>query len=186
VSVILDGENAWEHYPENGYHFLSGLYKAVSEHPALRLTTFSEHLARRRDVARLDTLVPGSWVYGTFSTWIGEPDKNRAWDLLVRAKSDFDAKVASGELHGAALERAEQQLKVCEGSDWFWWFGDYNPAETVSDFDRLFRDHVRDLYALMDLTVPAAVDAVIGVGAGAPVHGGAMRENPEPAGGATA
>ena len=27
VSIILDGENAWEYYPENGYHFLSTCMK---------------------------------------------------------------------------------------------------------------------------------------------------------------
>jgi alpha-amylase/alpha-mannosidase (GH57 family) len=123
--------------------------------------------------------VAGSWVYGTFSTWIGDPDKNRAWDLLVRAKTDFDAAIASGRLSTDARERAERQLKFCEGSDWFWWFGDYNPAQTVGDFDKLFRNHVRDLYDLIGEKTPSEVDAVIGTGSGAPVHGGTMRENPE-------
>jgi alpha-amylase/alpha-mannosidase (GH57 family) len=178
VSIILDGENAWEHYPDNGFYFLSGLYRAIASHPHLRLTTFSDHLARRPALEKIEPLVAGSWVYGTFSTWIGEPDKNRAWDLLVRAKTDYDAAVSLGRLTGEALEAAERQLKVCEGSDWFWWFGDYNPAQTVRDFDRLFRDHIRDLYAMMGADPPADTDAVIGVGAGAPVHGGTMRENP--------
>jgi len=176
VSIILDGENAWEHYQDNGYYFLAGIYRAIASHPRLHLTTFAEHLARGPAVDRLEPLVAGSWVCGTFSTWIGEPDKNRAWDLLVRAKTDFDGAVASGRLAGDALARAEHQLKVCEGSDWFWWFGDYNPAETVSDFDALFRDHIRDLYALIGVDTPAEVDAVIGVGVGAPFHGGTMRE----------
>lgn len=178
VSIILDGENAWENYPENGYYFLSGLYRALASHPRLRLTTFSEYLSRSAAREVLDPLVAGSWVYGTFSTWIGETDKNRAWDLLVRAKADFDAATASGRLSGAPLERAERQLKVCEGSDWFWWFGDYNPAQTVSDFDRLFRDHIRDLYALIGEQPPEEVDAVIAIGGGEPLHGGTMRENP--------
>ena len=181
VSVILDGENAWEHYPDNAYHFLSALYRVLGERRDLRLTTFTEHLARRTHVDALDRLVAGSWVYGTFSTWIGDRDKNRAWDLLALAKTAFDDAVASGELRGDARERAERQLMVCEGSDWFWWFGDYNPAATVSDFDRLFRDHIRDLYALMGVALPPAVDAVIGIGSGAPLHGGSMRANePEP------
>ena len=178
VSIILDGENAWEHYPENGYYFLSGLYRAIVAHPRLRLTTFSEYLAGAAGVSafeRLDPLVAGSWVYGTFSTWIGDPDKNKAWDLLVRAKSDFDAAVSSGKLVGDALQRAEQQLKVCEGSDWFWWFGDYNPAQTVSDFDRLFRNHIGDLYDLIGVEAPPEVGAVIGIGSGDPLHGGTMR-----------
>jgi len=178
VSIILDGENAWEHYPENGFYFLSGLYRTLSSHPSLRLTTFSEHLVRSAPTARLDTLVAGSWVYGTLSTWIGDAAKNRAWDMLAAAKADFDKAVATGALAGDRLVAAEAQLKVCEGSDWFWWFGDDNPAETVSDYDRLFRDHIADLYELMGVRAPASVGAVIGVGHGAPEHGGAMRANP--------
>jgi alpha-amylase/alpha-mannosidase (GH57 family) len=177
VSIILDGENAWEHYPENGYYFLSGLYRAISSSRRLRLTTFSEYLRRKQPGTLLDGLVAGSWVYGTFSTWIGDPEKNRAWDLLARAKTDFDRALTSGLLSATEIDRAEAQLKVCEGSDWFWWFGDYNPLQTVSNFDRLFRDHVRDLYALIRLAPPAEIDSVIGVGGGAPVHGGTMREN---------
>jgi alpha-amylase/alpha-mannosidase (GH57 family) len=154
------------------------LYRAISAHPRLRMTTFSETLARNRPAVTLEHLVAGSWVFGTFSTWIGDPDKNRAWDLLVRAKGAFDAAVRSGRLSGDELVRAEAQLKVCEGSDWFWWFGDYNPAQTVSDFDRLFRDHLRDLYTLIGVAPPSDIDVVIGVGTGAPARGGAMRENP--------
>ena len=44
VSIIMDGENAWEHYPENAYHFLHALYRRLSEHPKLELTTFSDCL----------------------------------------------------------------------------------------------------------------------------------------------
>jgi len=179
VSIILDGENAWEHYPENAFYFLSALYRSLSAHPGIRLTTYSEYLMRNVPTAKLDALVAGSWVYGTLSTWIGEPAKNRAWDILAAAKSDFDRAASSGSLTGDRLVAAEAQLKVCEGSDWFWWFGDDNPAETVSDYDRLFRDHIADLYALIGVRVPESIGAVIGVGHGAPEHGGTMRSNPE-------
>lgn len=178
VSIILDGENAWEHYPENGYYFLSALYRELAAHPRLRLTTFSERLSREKQFGTIDRLVAGSWVYGTFSTWIGDADKNRAWDILVHAKSAYDRIVASGQLPEEHRARAEAQLKVCEGSDWFWWFGDYNPAQTVSDFDRLFRDHLRDLYALIGVQPPEELDSVIGFGSGTPQHGGAMIVNP--------
>lgn len=177
VSIILDGENAWEHYPENAFHFLNGLYGALSEDERFRLTTFADALHHHRDRPRLDPLVAGSWVFGTFSTWIGGRDKDRAWDLLIAAKRAFDGEAAAGRLRGDAYRRAEAHLKVCEGSDWFWWFGDYNPAQTVSDFDRLFRAHLSDLYAMIGVAAPAEVEAVIGVGKGSPKHGGAMREN---------
>ena len=84
VSVILDGENCWEFYPYNGFYFLDSLYEQLAAHPVLRTTTFAGALAQPASV--LPRLVAGSWVYGDFTTWIGSPEKNRAWDLLVAAK----------------------------------------------------------------------------------------------------
>ena len=176
VSIILDGENAWEHYPENGYFFLSALYRRLAEDPRLRLTTFRDAGA---EPARLDRLVAGSWVYGSFTTWIGDPAKNRAWELLVEAKTAFDAAVAAGRLQGGRYDRAARQLAVCEGSDWCWWFGDYNAADTVRDFDRLYRRQLAALYALIDAPVPDALGEVVSRGGGAPPLGGAMRPGRE-------
>ncbi|GAB6040606.1 glycoside hydrolase [Endothiovibrio diazotrophicus] len=158
VSVILDGENAWEYYPENGYYFLSALYRRLAEHPSIELTTFSACLDApdcgcRRTIPHL---VAGSWVYGTFSTWIGERDKNLGWEMLIEAKRAFDEAVAAG-LSGEALAAAEHQLAICEGSDWFWWFGDYNPADAVKDFEGLYRSHLRTLYRMIEVEPPAAL-----------------------------
>ncbi len=175
VAIIMDGENAWETYPENGYHFLTALYARLAEHPRLQLTTFAECLAGGMECRRLSRLTAGSWVYGTFSTWIGDPDKNRGWDLLCAAKEAFDGVQAQGRLDAAAMARAERQLAVCEGSDWFWWFGDYNPAETVSDFERLYRLHLANLYRFLELPVPDEIGRVISTGGGSPEMGGVMR-----------
>jgi alpha-amylase/alpha-mannosidase (GH57 family) len=174
VAIILDGENAWEHYPENGYHFLSALYRRLSEHPGLALTTFSACLDAGPPPTRLDRLVAGSWVYGTFSTWIGEADKNRAWDILVDAKRACDAVLAEGRLDESARARIEQQLAVCEGSDWFWWFGDRNPAGTVRDFERLYRLHLANLYQLLGRESPQYLSQRLSFGGGAPALGGVM------------
>ena len=175
VSIILDGENAWEYYPENGYHFLTALYKKLSEHPRLNLTTFSDCLENMTNVHALPSMVAGSWVHGTFSTWIGNVDKNRGWDLLCEAKHAFDSVVASGKLPPEHLEIAYRQLAVCEGSDWFWWFGDYNPAESVSNFEHLFRLHLSSLYQLIGKEAPESLTQVISHGSGSPVQGGVMR-----------
>lgn len=175
VSIILDGENAWEYYPENGYHFLTALYKRLSEHPRLNLTTFSDFLANGVAVNTLPSLVAGSWVHGTFSTWIGDMDKNRGWDLLCEAKHAFDEVVTSGKLSPEHLQVASRQLAVCEGSDWFWWFGDYNPAESVSNFEHLFRLHLSRLYQLIGKESPESLTQVISHGSGSPLQGGVMR-----------
>ncbi|MDH5511868.1 MAG: glycoside hydrolase family 57 protein, partial [Gammaproteobacteria bacterium] len=172
VSIIMDGENAWEHYPDNAYYFLGALYRRLSEHPRLELTTFADCL-KTVSAKPLRQIVTGSWVYGTLSTWIGEADKNRGWDMLGDAKHAYDA--AAGRLQGEQLEKARRQLAVCEGSDWFWWFGGDNPTATVADFERLFRQHLTNLYQLIGVEPPEYLAQVFTHGGGAPVHGGAMR-----------
>ena len=39
VGVFLDGENAWEHYPESGREFLDRLWGALEASPATRTVT---------------------------------------------------------------------------------------------------------------------------------------------------
>lgn len=180
VSVILDGENAWEWYPYNGYYFLDALYAGLAASGQVRTTTFHDWLAAERAspasrVGELGALTAGSWVYGTFSTWIGSPEKNRAWDLLASAKRSFDAVMASGRLDDAQRSKAVAQLAICEASDWFWWLGDYNPAESVASFDRLFRENLGRLYASLDLPAPPELSVPISLGGGRPEAGGAMR-----------
>ena len=154
VSIVLDGENAWEHYPDNGYFFLTALYRKFAKEPSINLTTYSEHLARRPAMPSLSRLVAGSWVYGTFSTWIGDKDKNLGWDMLVEAKTVYDEVMAEGSLDQHEIERAEMQLATCESSDWFWWFGDYNPAESVRAFDKQYRLHLSNLYLSLHRNPP--------------------------------
>ncbi|AGA32941.1 glycoside hydrolase family 57 [Thioalkalivibrio nitratireducens DSM 14787] len=174
VSVILDGENAWEYYPDNGFHFLEGLYARLSEHPRIRLCTFSDVHARCAGQGpELPSVVAGSWVYGTFSTWIGDPDKNAGWDRLIEAKQAVDTALRQHpELNRDALA---EPLAVCEGSDWCWWFGGYNPAGSVSDFELLYRQHLAALYRRAGLAVPPALSLVLSTGGGEPDTGGTMR-----------
>jgi alpha-amylase/alpha-mannosidase (GH57 family) len=176
VSIILDGENAWEYYPENAHYFLDALYRRLSEDSDLNLTTYSDYLKTQSNSKPLPRLVAGSWVYGSFSTWIGDPDKNRAWDILCKAKATYDKYLLS---HPDARSNAKllKQLAVCEGSDWFWWFGDYNASTSVRDFDDLYRLNLRNLYQQMDIEPPAELNSPISQGTEAPSAeaGGVMR-----------
>jgi alpha-amylase/alpha-mannosidase (GH57 family) len=176
VSIILDGENAWEHFPENAYYFLNTLYQRLSEHPGLKMTTYSEYLSESPRLPDIKRLVSGSWVYGTFSTWIGDKDKNRGWDMLGDAKKMFDEAVKENSLSGDQLLVAQHQLSICEGSDWFWWFGDYNSADTVSDFERLFRMHLSNLYTMIKKEPPEYLTEVFAHGGGSPAQTGVMRK----------
>jgi alpha-amylase/alpha-mannosidase (GH57 family) len=176
VSIILDGENAWEYYPDNGYHFLEGLYAALERSGAFHLSSFAE-LSGKLPAKPLAHLCAGSWVYGSFSTWIGTDDKNRSWDLLALAKQDYDCALDS--LPAALQQQAAQQLAVCEGSDWFWWFGDYNPANSVSEFEQLFRSQLRELYRLLGMAPPVQLDMPLSQGGGHAENAGTMRRNVE-------
>ena len=166
VSIIMDGENAWEHFPDNGLPFLTALYQAISEHDAFELTTFSDYLARHHRQPVLKKLTAGSWVYGNLSTWIGDTAKTRGWKLLIEAKRAFDEVQSDHTLTPEQLASAEEQLRICEGSDWCWWFGDYNPGATVRDFDRLYRRHLSKLYQLIGRIAPAILDAPVSEGDG--------------------
>jgi alpha-amylase/alpha-mannosidase (GH57 family) len=185
VSVMVDGENAWEYYPFNAYYFLSSLYDQLAAHPRIRPTTFRDDLtahARERatrtaasGIGELPVVVAGSWVYGDFTTWIGSPDKNAAWDLLAAAKQAADDVLGSGRLSDADRDAVLCRLAVCEASDWFWWFGDYNPATSVERFDRLYRANLAHVYRLLHLPAPLALQAPISRGAAAARSEGAIR-----------
>ena len=189
VPVILDGENAWEYYPGNGYDFLTELYEALARHPQLEMTTFSNCLPDDTAVAvnpdqatttlpaELPGIVAGSWVYGNFSTWIGHSDKNRAWELLGEAKQQVDKALKNSKLDDEQCNLVLQQLGVCEASDWFWWLGDYNSEEAVSTFERLFRHHLANLYFLLGKEPPEHLTVPLSHGSGHPEQAGTMRRN---------
>jgi alpha-amylase/alpha-mannosidase (GH57 family) len=145
------------------------------------LCTLSEVVDEHRRAgitpAPLKHVRAGSWVYGTLSTWMGDPEKNIGWDLLCEAKSAYDGVIAAGTLDATQRERATRQLAACEASDWYWWFGDYNPAEAVRDFDELFRHQLTSLYRSLGLSPPASLAQRISIGRGAPEAGGVMRRS---------
>lgn len=175
VSIILDGENAWEYYPKNGAYFLDALYAALSNSDQIKMVTFAE--ASNLPTRTMPAICAGSWVYGSFSTWIGSPDKNRGWDYLAAAKVAFDEVMAAGTLDTQQQVLASRQLGICEGSDWFWWFGDYNPADSVRDFERLFRQQLRKLYEMLGVDAPEYLDKPMSQGGAGAENAGTMRRN---------
>ncbi|GAA0411601.1 hypothetical protein GCM10009133_20030 [Cocleimonas flava] len=176
VSVILDGENAWEYYHDNGYYFLDALYQQMSQCEDIEVTTFAKS-AKSVTATKVDSICAGSWVYGSFTTWIGQEDKNRAWEYLVAAKKDCDEVVSASALSKDELLELDDQLAICEGSDWFWWFGDYNSSESVNDFDELYRIQLKKLYTLIDKVPPEHLNHPISIGGGNAENSGTMRRN---------
>lgn len=101
-----------------------------------------------------EKLHSGSWVDGSFTTWIGDPAKNRAWDLLTDARQVLADHPEATE---AANPDAWEALYAAEGSDWFWWFGEGHSSNQDAMFDQLFREHVAGIYQALNLPVPAEV-----------------------------
>lgn len=162
IPVILDGENAWEFYPDNAYEFLSGMYAAVAKAPDLQPATCSEVLERSRFEGRLHHIHPGSWINANYGIWIGHPEENQAWDLVTAARRAImehhpaaAAQLASAGMDGDQVARMLcTSLYAAEGSDWFWWFGDDHFSPHSDRFDRLFRQHLANIYTLLGLGVP--------------------------------
>lgn len=163
LAIIMDGENAWEYFENNGWDFLQKLYTRLAEHPALRLTTFSDAL-KAAELRTLPPLCAGSWVHGSLSTWIGDAAKNRAWSLLIEAKRAVDAALESSaeSVRPDHIKSVLRQLAICEASDWFWWPGEGERLQDAPEFDALFRRNLRTLYGLLHLEPPAALDRPIG------------------------
>ncbi len=174
VAIIMDGENAWEHFPYNGWFFLQHLYSKLVQQPHVGLTTFGE-LARRGGSAELPRLTAGSWVYGNFALWIGDDEKNRAWERLGEAKAAADRALATRVRDAAAREAVLEQLAVCEASDWFWWLGGDNDPAISRDFDEQFRRQLAGLYVRLGETPPQALHVRIATHTRHSEEAGSMR-----------
>ncbi len=170
VTVVLDGENAWGTYRDDGRPFLHALYSALEASSTLGTATFGEFLAGNAerslpptlasDQRRVDELFTGSWIDERSSapgvdlgTWIGEPEENRAWELLGDAR---EALAAAGADARTAPE-AYDSLYAAEGSDWFWWFGDDQDSGHDDEFDELFRGHLANVYRAIGRDIPPAL-----------------------------
>lgn len=156
VTIALDGENCWEFYHRDGEPFLNALYTNLSAHPDIKLVTVSEFLDKFGTTATLesDRLHSGSWVDGSLTTWIGDPAKNRAWDLLTAARQVLaNHPEATEETNPEAWEA----LYAAEGSDWFWWFGEGHSSNQDAVFDQLFREHLYAIYQALNEPIPEAL-----------------------------
>jgi hypothetical protein len=152
VPIILDGENAWEYYPQSGREFLRRVYDAIQRDPEIEAVTVSEAVARQSQFPRLNSLVPGSWINANFNVWIGAPEDNRAWDYLNSAR-DFYARTAAGASESARRLALEEVL-IAEGSDWNWWYGPEHHSANDRDFDELYRKHLSNIYQALGAAPP--------------------------------
>jgi alpha-amylase/alpha-mannosidase (GH57 family) len=146
VPIILDGENAWEGYHENGRDFLRFFYEGLSKEPGVQACTISEAIAlsNPKQFGSLKSLVPGSWINANFNVWIGAKEDNRAWDYLAEAREYFEEHAAAATVEQRNL--AFEELLIAEGSDWNWWYGPEHHSANDRDFDELYRSHLSNVY----------------------------------------
>lgn len=158
LCIILDGENCWEHFEQNGRPFLELLFQRLSEDKFVETILISEFLDKRfskiEPKAAIRQIYSGSWINHNFQIWVGKPEENLAWDLLNETR-DFLAEQQSGGSHkDETLREAWNELYIAQGSDWFWWFGDDHYADNKTDFDLLFRYHLRRVYQILGSDPP--------------------------------
>lgn len=172
ITVILDGENAWEWYRHDmdGKEFLNALYRKLSrlyQSRQIITTTMTEYIEGNPErgvmahpidkLPAMSELWPGSWINANYDTWIGEPEENRAWEYLLRARSDLEKTGIRRPDPTAAPPRggtkdwygymAWEAMYAAEGSDWFWWYGaDQTAPGGERPFDDAFRRHLENVY----------------------------------------
>ncbi|HKM47494.1 MAG TPA: glycoside hydrolase family 57 protein [Terriglobales bacterium] len=152
VSIILDGENAWEYYPQSGREFLRRFYEGLQNDPAIEAVTVSEAITRHKNVTPLKWLVPGSWIGANFNVWIGAPEDNKAWDYLYHARNFYAQ--ASPDATEKQRKLAFEEILIAEGSDWNWWYGPEHHSANDRDFDELYRKHLSNVYQALGGTPP--------------------------------
>jgi hypothetical protein len=120
VSIILDGENCWENYEHNGDVFLNAFYGMLSERSRrneLRAVTVSEYLAENRSGGTLAHVATGSWINGDLTTWIGDPEHNRAWEALARVRAHLSEVTGDCLPETAADEQTSTAVPSGENAD---------------------------------------------------------------------
>jgi alpha-amylase/alpha-mannosidase (GH57 family) len=152
VPIILDGENAWEYYPQSGREFLRRFYEALQNDPGIEVVTVTEAISRHQNVGHLKSLVPGSWINANFNVWIGAPEDNKAWDYLYHARNFYER--AAPDATEKQKELAFEEIMIAEGSDWNWWYGPEHHSANDSDFDELYRKHLSNVYQALGENPP--------------------------------
>lgn len=153
LTIAMDCENCWENYAKDGAVFLNTLYDLINNDPTLETVLISDYVEKEKHLKELNSIKAGSWINQDFKLWIDEPLKDLAWSYLKQVKDDLENFILLNPNH-PNLERAKREFYVCQGSDWFWWFGEPNDSGHDNIFDYLFRMHLKNVYDFLDQPVP--------------------------------
>ncbi len=153
LTIAMDGENCWENYAKDGAVFLNTLYGLINNDPTLETVLISDYIEKDIHTKDINSIKAGSWINQDFKLWIDEPLKNLAWTYLKQVKDDLENFILLNPSH-PNIEKARRELHVCQGSDWFWWFGEPNDSGHDNIFDYLFRTHLKNVYEFLNMPVP--------------------------------
>ncbi|MFA6472607.1 MAG: glycoside hydrolase family 57 protein [Candidatus Latescibacterota bacterium] len=155
VSVILDGENPWEFFPNSGKDFLETVYSRLLSEKGIKPISFTKYLEKNPPEKKITSIFPGSWINANFDTWIGDQEEADGWDVLENTRTALVQ--GGGKLSKAQSDEAWREIYKAEGSDWFWWYGDDHSSPNDPEFDRLFRAHLERVYQILDSPPPSEV-----------------------------
>jgi alpha-amylase/alpha-mannosidase (GH57 family) len=155
VPIILDGENAWESYPQSGREFLRRLYEGIQNDPNMTAMSVEEAVKVEKSPEALASIFPGSWINANFDIWVGAPEDNTAWDFLSAARDFYTRNADKVPAQQRAL--AFEELLIAEGSDWNWWYGPEHHSDNDRDFDELYRKHLSNVYHALGAAPPDAL-----------------------------
>ena len=161
ASLILDGENAWEAFPDSGEAFLTSFYRALTETPGLNPCRLGDYFDQHPAQVETCYLHSGSWIRSDFDIWIGDPEENKGWEWLKETRHFLVERLAHGDVPAASAEQAWWEIYAAEGSDWFWWYGPDFTIDTDFLFDELFRLHLQNVYRILNIEPPAHLDVPI-------------------------
>ncbi|MDD2709318.1 MAG: glycoside hydrolase family 57 protein [Verrucomicrobiae bacterium] len=159
VAVILDGENAWEYFPDGGEGFLERWYRELGNSSSWRMIRMTDYARKGVPSRKLHQLHTGSWIQANFDIWIGDPEENRGWELLGKTRAWWEKKKES--VTPEVAQKVWHEIYAAEGSDWFWWYGPDFQTDNDLMFDELFRTHLQNVYLLCGAQPPEELSQCI-------------------------
>ena len=157
LTIALDGENCWEDYIDDGNTFLETLYKLISEDETLETVLISDYIEKTKEHKALKKVSQGASFNRGYKLWINEPVKDIAWTYLKRVRNDLE-NFAKENPDKPNIQNAKKELYICEGSDWFWWYGEPNSSGHDNLFDFIYRNHLKNIYRYLNQDYPAYLD----------------------------
>lgn len=155
LTIALDGENCWERYENDGKDFLDIIYSEIESDPTIETVLISNYIEADPHKKELNKIIAGSWVNNSFQCWIGDLEKNFAWNAVKQVRDDlFTFKKEHRDISPEVFDKALKELYICQGSDWYWWYGEPNTSGQDYIFDYLFREHLKNAYKLLGMEPP--------------------------------